>query len=240
MTMRAAVIGASGGIGGALVKALAGRDADVEVHALSRSGGAPLGPSVSHHPIDICDEGSISAAASAIKAASGQLDLVIVATGILSDGETLMPEKAFRDQSMAAFELVFKINTFGPALVAKHFLPLLPRKARGVFAALSARVGSITDNSLGGWHAYRASKTALNMLIKSYALELSRRNDQAICVGLHPGTVATSLSERFTGGIRHDVFTPDTSAGHLLDVIDNLVPDDSGHVLDWKGDRIPA
>ena len=179
--MQAVVIGASGGIGGALSEALANR-ADVErVHALSRFGAGPDHPDVTLGRIDILDEGSIAKAAARVKD-SGVPDLVMVASGILSDGEALQPEKSYRQQDLAAFERVFRVNTFGPGLVAKHFLPIMPRKQRGVFATLSARVGSISDNRIGGWHAYRASKAALNMLVRNYAIEQARRNDHFIAV----------------------------------------------------------
>ncbi|MEM6411031.1 MAG: SDR family NAD(P)-dependent oxidoreductase [Pseudomonadota bacterium] len=234
--MRAAIIGASGGIGGAFVNALAARDDVTEVLALSRSGTAFDNPKITPGHIDITHENSVLETSQQ----AGELDWVIVASGILSDGEALKPEKSWRDLNMDAFERVFRINTFGPALVAKHFLPLLPRKRRAVFASLSARVGSISDNGLGGWHAYRASKTALNMLIKNLSIELGRRNAEAICVGLHPGTVATDLSAKFSGGVNHEIFTPDQSAGYLIDVLDDLPADQTGKVFDWKGEEIPA
>lgn len=120
-------------------------------------------------------------------------------------------------------------------------LALMPRKERSVFAALSARVGSISDNRLGGWHAYRASKAALNMLVRNYAIEQARRAPGAICVGLHPGTVDTSLSRPFQSGVPEGrLFTPDEAAGYLLDVIDALGPDDSGRCFDWAGKQVPA
>jgi len=233
--MRVAIIGASGGIGGALVEAMATRSEVDDILALSRSGNVAAHHKVRPQPIDITDEASIAAAA----AAAGEVDRVIVASGILSDGETLKPEKSWRDLNMDAFEQVFRINTFGPTLVAKHFLPLLPRKQPAIFAALSARVGSIADNGLGGWHTYRASKTALNMLMKNLSIELSRRNPDGICIGLHPGTVATDLSAKFRGGINHEVFTPAQSAAHLLAVLDKVEPADTGKVFDWQGREIP-
>lgn len=128
-----------------------------------------------------------------------------------------------------------------PALVAKHFLPLLARDRKSVFAALSARVGSISDNQLGGWHAYRASKAALNMLLRTFAIELARRNPRAVCVGLHPGTVDTGLSAPFQANVPEGkLFTPDFAAARLLEVVDRLKPDDSGHVFAWDGQLIPA
>jgi len=238
--MRIAIIGASGGIGSALCAALCAKAETEIVYALSHSGRVDGHEKLSSLVLDILDETALAEAVERIKA-DGPLDLVIVATGILSDDEkTIGPEKSWREQSLTAFEHIFAVNTFGPGLVAKYFLPLLARKQRVVFAALSARVGSISDNHLGGWHAYRASKAALNMLLKNYALELARRNDRAIVVGLHPGTVATDLSARFVSGSNRAVFTPDKSAGYLLDVIGGLTPDQSGKVFDWKGEEIPA
>jgi len=228
--MRAVVIGSSGGIGRALADGLEARGADVV--RLSRSG--------SDTPIDITDEASVKATAEAVKD-GGAPDIVIVASGLLSDGEGLQPEKSYRHQSMDAFQRVFAINTFGPGLVAKHFLPIMPRKERAIFAALSARVGSISDNGIGGWHAYRASKAALNMLVKNYAIEQARRNAEFIAVSLHPGTVDTGLSQPFQSNVPDkQLFTPQQSAGYLLDVIEGLTPADSGKAFDWAGKAIPA
>lgn len=238
--MRAVIIGASGGVGAAFVEALAQRD-DVEaVYALSRGGVSFDTPKVTSGRIDITDDGSVADAAKAVKA-GGSPDFVIVASGILSDGDGLQPEKSYRHQDMDAFQRVFAINTFGPGLVAKHFLPIMPRSGRAVFAALSARVGSISDNRLGGWHAYRASKAALNMLVRNYAIEQARRNGDFIAVSLHPGTVDTVLSKPFQGNVPDKkLFTSAQSAGYLLDVIGKLTPDDSGKAFDWAGEEIPA
>jgi NAD(P)-dependent dehydrogenase (short-subunit alcohol dehydrogenase family) len=135
---------------------------------------------------------------------------------------------------------LFAVNTIGPALIAKHMLPKLPRDRPAVFAVLSARVGSIGDNRLGGWHGYRASKAALNMLIANLAIEMRRTHPLAVIVALHPGTVATSLSEPFQAGVAADkLFSPETSATHLLNVIDRLSPEDSGSFLAWNAERLP-
>ena len=134
---------------------------------------------------------------------------------------------------------VFHLNTIGPALVAKHFLPVLPRDRRSLFAALSARVGSIGDNRIGGWHSYRASKAALNMLIRNYAIELGRTHSQAVCVALHPGTVDTALSEPFQANLPEGQLTaPGQAARNLLDVLDGLGSEDSGQLFDWAGKRV--
>lgn len=236
--MSAVIIGATGGIGRALVNQLSESGSHDVIHALSRSGGGDWDSRVQTGRIDILDEASIEAAAKAV-AEAGTPELVIVATGILSDGDTLQPEKTWRHQSMDAYERVFRLNTFGPGLVAKHFLPIMPRDGRAVFAALSARVGSIGDNGFGGWHAYRASKAALNMLIRNFAIEWTRKNDQSICVGLHPGTVDTELSKPFQSNVPDEqLFSPETSAGHLLEVINGLRPADTGKVFDWAGKEI--
>ncbi|MEL8055141.1 MAG: SDR family NAD(P)-dependent oxidoreductase [Pseudomonadota bacterium] len=238
--MRAVIIGASGGVGGAFAEQLAARQETEAVHAVSRSGDVPHGPKIISGQIDIIDEDSVANAADIVKAA-GAPDLVIIASGILSDGEALQPEKTYKHQSMENFERVFAINTFGPGLVAKHFLPIMPRRGRAVFAALSARVGSISDNGYGGWHSYRASKAALNMLIRNYAIEQKRRNEDFIAVSLHPGTVDTDLSKPFQKNVPDkQLFTPQQSADYLLNVIDGLTPEQSGKAFDWAGKEIPA
>lgn len=238
--MQAVIIGASGGIGGAMVTQLAERGNVERIHALSRNAVNHPHPNVHEGSIDLMDDESIATAAQRV-ASQGAPDLVIVATGILSNADGLQPEKTLRRQERSAFEHVFAINTFGPALIAKHFIPIMPRKGRAVFAALSARVGSISDNRQGGWHAYRASKAALNMLIRNYAIEQARRNEDFIAASLHPGTVDTALSKPFQSGVPDkQLFSADQSAMYLLSVIDSLKPDDSGKAFDWAGKEIPA
>ena len=236
--INAAIIGASGGIGGAFAALLEPCPAVSQVVRLSRSGaGSGRGAS---YPLDLESEASIAQAAAAIAESVGRLHLVIVATGILHDGDRLQPEKSWRSLSAAAMETAFRLNATGPALVAKHFLPLLARDRKTAFAALSARVGSIEDNRLGGWYAYRASKAALNMTLKTLSIELARRHPLALCVGLHPGTVDTALSKPFQGAVPHDrLFSPRQSAHHLLTVLDRLTPEDSGTLFAWDGRRIP-
>ena len=152
-----------------------------------------------------------------------------------------MPEKSLHELSTANFERSFFANTIGPALVAKHFLPKFERNKRAVFAALSARVGSIADNRLGGWHAYRAAKAALNMLVKNISLEISRCHKQAIIVGLYPGTVATDLSKPFQKRVPSDkLFSADYSAGQLISVLEGLSSEDSGKVFAWDGSEVPC
>lgn len=238
--IRAAVIGASGGIGGALAQALAADPGVDGVMAYSRSGRAPTSDKLHPGRLDLEDEASIEAAAAMATDVMGGLDLVIVASGVLHGPDGLKPEKSYRQLDAGAMAQVLAINTIGPALVAKHFLPLLPRQGRAIFAAISARVGSIGDNGLGGWHSYRASKAALNMLLKNFAIETGRRNDAAVIVGLHPGTVATPLSEPFQSGVPEgQLFTADHSAARLLATLDEASPEDSGRVLAYDGERLP-
>lgn len=189
-------------------------------------------------PFDLLDEQSIASAAHEI-GKDGPLDLVIVATGVLQT-EELRPEKSWRALDMTDLAMAFAINATGPALIAKHTLPLLRKDARSVFAALSARVGSIEDNRLGGWHGYRASKAALNQLVRNFSIELGRNNPEAIAVTLHPGTVDTSLSRPFQRGLpTGQLVSSSASAANLLQVIEQLTPKDSGLLLAWDGSRIP-
>ncbi|MFN7165365.1 MAG: SDR family NAD(P)-dependent oxidoreductase [Hyphomonas sp.] len=235
--MLAVVFGSSGGIGRALVEGVVASGRYGCVFAVSRSGAAIDG-AISRRA-DFTDEVQLARLAAEIGAA-GPVALCIVASGLLSDGD-LQPEKTYRALSAEAFARVFAANTIAPALIAKHFLPLMPKVERSVFAALSARVGSISDNRLGGWHAYRASKAALNMLIRNFAIEQARRAPEHTCVGLHPGTVDTGLSKAFQGGVAAEtLFTPQQSAGYLLDVVDRLTPKDSGKCFDWAGKEVPA
>ncbi len=216
--MKTAIIGASGGIGRALADAL--EEEGAVVRRFSRP------------ELDLLDEATVAAAA----AAAGAPELVIVATGILHDGND-GPEKSIAALDPAWLARQYAINTIGPALVAKHFLPVMPKQGRSVLAFLSARVGSISDNRLGGWYGYRASKAALNQLIRTLAIEDKRRNERGIVVGLHPGTVDTRLSKPFQQAGR-DLFKPDRAAVQLLDVIDGLKPQDSGRLFAWDGAEI--
>lgn len=227
----AVVIGASGGIGNALEAALIEEGAFDVVHGFARS------RSGAQH-LDLLDETSIVAAARLVSDSPAP-SLVIVATGILhSEGNS--PEKALRDLDPNWLARVYAVNAIGPAMVAKHFLPLMPRSGHVVFAALSARVGSITDNRLGGWHGYRASKAALNMLVRNIAIEERRRNDRAIVVAVHPGTVDTALSKPFQGNVQPGrLFSADRAAMQLLDMMDDLKVRDSGKLFDFEGEEIP-
>ena len=232
MSGTAIVIGASGGIGAALEAALIEEETFDVVHGFARSRTGP-------HHIDLEDEATIAAAAATV-AKGPPPSLVIVATGLLHDGER-GPEKSMRELDADWLARTYAINAIGPALVAKHFLPLGQKGTKTIFAALSARVGSISDNKMGGWYGYRASKAALNMMIRSLAIEEKRRNDRSIVVALHPGTVDTTLSKPFQGNVQPGrLFDTGRAAVQLLDVIDGLKVTDSGRIFAWDGAEIPA
>ena len=223
----AVVVGGGGGVGAAVVAALREAGGHDEVLALGRRSSPAL---------DLLDEASIAAAAAAVRA-RGVPTRVFDATGFLH-GAGMEPEKSWRELDAAHLAHAFAINAIGPALLMKHFLPLLPRDRRAVFATLSARVGSIGDNRLGGWYAYRASKAALNQLVRTAAVELRRSRPQAICVALHPGTVDTGLSAPFAkSGLQVQV--PAEAAARLLAVIERLGPGDSGEFFDHRGEPVP-
>lgn len=217
----ALIIGASGGIGQAVSDALGARG--VAVTGLSRSGDG----------LDVTNETSVAAALGALK---GPFDLILVATGALEIGGAA-PEKALRQVSAQAMLDQFALNCVGPSLVLKHSVRLLPREGRAVFAALSARVGSIGDNSFGGWYSYRTAKAALNQMIHTGAIELGRSHRAAICVALHPGTVVTEFTRNYLG--RHPAVPAPEAAENLLRVIAGLRPEDSGGFFDWQGVRVP-
>lgn len=194
-------------------------------------------PGVIPFTFDLEDETSIQRAVAGWGEAIP--DLVIVATGVLSLPGGIRPERSLRQLDPDAMARIMYLNAIGPALIAKHVMPLFPRDTPASFAAISARVGSIGDNRIGGWHSYRASKAALNMLIRNFAIELGRTHKQALAVGLHPGTVDTQLSEPFQNNLPDGQLTaPDDCAANLLDVLQGLTPANSGEVFDWKGERI--
>lgn len=234
--LRVLVWGASGGIGAAFVAALQHHPQVAEVMAAARSAPAPW-------QFTLDDEESIAAVAAAA-ARGGPLDLVLVATGMLhetsAEGRQLKPEKSWRSLESAALTRAFAVNSLGPALIAKHCLGLLRSDAKAAFAVLSARVGSIEDNRLGGWYSYRASKAALNMLIRCFAIELRQRNPRAICVGLHPGTVDSRLSKPFQATVDpRKLFTPEQSVRAMLATLERLSPADSGRLWAYDGGAIP-
>jgi len=218
---RALIVGASGGIGGALVAEATRRG--FEVTGLSRS----------QDGLDVTDDASV---ASAFDALTGPFDLIFVATGALQIG-TRGPEKSIRQLDADALAAQFAVNAIGPALILKHGFRFLPRDRRAVFAVLSARVGSIGDNRLGGWYGYRAAKAAVNQIVHGAAIEVARTHKQAICVALHPGTVATAFTSGFVTPAK--ATPPEEAARNLLNVIADLDITDSGGFFDYAGREIP-
>lgn len=230
----AAVFGASGGIGAALVAQLDDLGCTT-IYAGSRQGGA-VGTAIPF-AFDLTNEASIESAADLMR--DNPPELVIVASGVLTLENGQGPERTFKRLDPAVMAQVLALNTIGPAIIAKHMLPMFARDRRAVFAALSARVGSISDNGLGGWHSYRASKAALNMLLKNFAIELGRTHPQAIVLGLHPGTVDSALSKPFQKGMPDGQLTDPSQAAHnLVRVLSSLTPDQSGRVFDFAGKEI--
>jgi NAD(P)-dependent dehydrogenase (short-subunit alcohol dehydrogenase family) len=234
----AAVFGASGGIGAAVADILL-KDSNAERIYTGRRGPAAATGKVMPFAFDLTNEDSIAAAAAMIAGQGIALRLIFIATGILHDGEAVQPEKSYRQQSPENYARMFAVNAAGPALIGKHFLPLMPRSGRTIFAAVSAKVGSTSNNRLGGWHAYRASKAALNMIVRNFAVEQSRTNSEAFAVTLHPGTVDTTLSQPFQRGVPDGkLFTPQHSAASMLTVLAGLQEGDSGKLFAWDGSEI--
>ncbi|MBC6439098.1 MAG: SDR family oxidoreductase [Rhodospirillales bacterium] len=232
----ALIVGASGAIGHGFAVALAN---DPRCNRLVTTARGAITTGEGHRTLDLENEDDIAALASALRRDDTPLDLVIVATGMLHDGADVMPEKRWREIDPGTLERLFRINTIGPAMLAKHLLPCLARDRKAVFAALSARVGSIGDNELGGWYGYRASKAALNMILSCAAIELARSWPHAVCIGLHPGTVESPLSEPFLRSGKRHIFQPDDATRRLLAVVDRLQPSDSGRVFAWDGTSVP-
>ncbi len=218
--MRSLVVGASGGIGSALVSALRERG---EVVGLSRSGDG----------LAVTDEAAVARVLGAVE---GLFDLVVVATGALVIGG-VGPEKTLRAVTAEGLAAQFAVNAVGPALVMKHALRLLPRDRVSRLAVLSARVGSIGDNSLGGWYGYRAAKAGLNQLVRTASVEAARTHPLSVFVALHPGTVETGLAPALRVG--HPAVAPEVAAGNLLRVLEGLGPEQSGGFYDWKGEVVP-
>lgn len=245
----ACVHGASRGLGLEFVRQLLARDRESRVFAtcrrpeaaealseLSRSSGGRL----RLLRMDVSDESTIADAAKRFETESGgRAHLILNVAGVLH-GASFGPEKKLAHVEPEALRTVFEVNAFGPLLVAKHFHRFLRHDERSVFASMSARVGSISDNRLGGWYTYRASKAAQNMITKTLAIELGRLAPEAIAVGLHPGTVDTDLSKPFQRNVPESkLFTPARAVSALLDVIDRLDKNDSGRVFDFRGEEIP-
>jgi NAD(P)-dependent dehydrogenase (short-subunit alcohol dehydrogenase family) len=221
-TSRILIIGASGGIGQACAIAAGNICGMMNITMLSRAADG----------FDITNESSIIEHLGELE---GPYDGVIIATGGLEVGD-FKPEKSLRSMSAEAFHAQFALNAIGPAFVLKHIAQHLPKDRPCLIAALSARVGSIGDNALGGWISYRSAKAALNQIIKTASIELTRTHPQSICVAIHPGTVRTSLTEKYVGS--HPAVSPATAGQNILDVLSNLTPDQTGQFFDWRGDPV--
>ncbi len=239
--MQVVLTGASGGIGSAMLQQLLERPQVACVHALVRD------PSrlqvrdsrLQVHACDLTDAGAIELAQRAVAAQSPSVDWIVHAAGALHT-PSYQPEKSITQLDAAALMHQFALNAAAPALLAKAFWPQLRASGPRVFVALSARVGSIGDNRLGGWYSYRASKAALNQLMRTLAVELKRVNPQALCAVLHPGTVDTALSQPFQRSVPEGkLFSPAQAAQALLGVIDGLQTSDSGGFFAWDGSIIP-
>ena len=224
---KAIIFGASGAIGSAFVTFLTA-EYQFQVFELSRSGGGM--------PFDVFDEATIEAAAKDL-ATQGPFDLLINCIGLLHDETGIVPEKNLKQLNGDSLGKYFRINTIGPALVLKHFTPLMPRDRRSVFASLSARVGSLGDNRLGGWYGYRASKAAHNMILKNAAIELARTHPSAVLAAIHPGTVRSALSDPYAKG--HAVFSPSDAVRRIFSVVNDLRPEHSGEFFAYDGSIIP-
>ncbi|MES2830709.1 MAG: SDR family NAD(P)-dependent oxidoreductase [Pseudomonadota bacterium] len=245
--VNALVVGATGGIGLALAEALAGKTQVAQLFVVARaaSGNPALAALAAAHPgrvvaldCDISDERSLTRMAAAVAQRVSALHLTINASGALH-GDGLLAEKSLAQVTLASLQASFAINAFAPVLLAKALMPLLRRSQPTVFASLSARVGSISDNRLGGWYSYRAAKAAQNQLLKTLAIELARLNKQSIVLALHPGTTDTALSKPFQSNVSPaKLFTPVFVAEALLQVISQREPADSGGFYAWDGTRI--
>jgi len=236
--IRAIIIGARGGVGQAFVDAIAKSSKHNQVWATSTTDTANSGLGHYISQLDITNEASLARFTTQLKTENYVPNLVINCSGVLHTNE-YGPERSWRHLDIDVMRKVFDVNTFGVGLLGKHLLPLFKREGRGVFASLSARVGSIGDNRLGGWYSYRASKAAQNMIIKGLSIEAGMKWRDLICVALHPGTVDTDLSKPFSRSVpAHKLFDRHTACQHLCQVIEQLTPADTGRFLAWDGQPI--
>jgi len=238
-----ALVVGCGGIGQALLADLAWRAPGLTLWATSHSGWRPEPgghlPAERLLPLDLTDDGSLARFSLALQTLAPSLRLVFNTAGLLH-GDTLQPEKRLQQVNRQALERLFAVNAFGPLLLARAVEPLLDRTEPVLFASLSARVGSIADNQLGGWYGYRGAKAAQNQLLRCLALDWRRRRPLACVTLLHPGTTATPLSAPFQASVAPErLFSPDRSARQLLDVLERQGPEQSGSFLAWDGSMIP-
>ena len=234
--LNVAIIGSSGAIGGAFVEEFAKRNDVGSIFAFSRTAVNFENEKIISNTIDFENEDSILQCAN-LASEKLPIDLVIVATGMLHN-EHIKPEKSIRDLSKNNLLEVYNANTVVPAIIAKYFLPKLNKNSKSVFACLSAKVASISENTIGGWHAYRASKVALNMILKNCAIELARSNKNGIIASLHPATVDSKLSKPFHAGYQNKIYTPQEAVLNMISVIEKLTPQDSGDFFSHDGTKI--
>jgi NAD(P)-dependent dehydrogenase (short-subunit alcohol dehydrogenase family) len=240
----ALVIGASGGIGKSLVEQLYKSGKYEHVHAVSRTLPASPIDGVDYHALDSENEELVAQYCQQLKQASGQFSIVVCCIGALhatsADNQKIMPEKRLEDIQQQQLSFYFTINTILPAIWLKYVEPLLKGAEPSKLVFFSARVGSIHDNKLGGWYGYRASKAALNMLIKCAQIECQRRAKNICLISYHPGTVETELSRPFQAKVPEGkLFTTDFTVTQLLKTIPNLTAENGPHYIDWQGSVIP-
>ena len=236
MSKNIAIIGSSGAIGNAFVEHYLKDNAVEKIFSFSRSVNSHTSKKIYSFDIDIESQESIEKAASYLEGC--YLDRVIIASGVLHT-ESFQPEKSIKDLNYETLSKVYSVNTIGPALVGKYFLPLLNKKNKSVMAFLSARVGSISDNKVGGWYSYRSSKSALNQIVKNFSIEMKRSNPNAVILALQPGTVESKFSEPFKKHISKDkLFSPDFSVDMMSKVIESANSSSSGNLIAWDGEVI--
>jgi len=233
---KVAVIGSSGAIGSAFVDHYINDQSINSIFSFSRSSIGIDNNKVKHFSIDIENENSVQDAAKSVEEIN--FDEIIIASGLLHTND-FGPEKSIKDLKADNILKILNVNTVGPTIIGKHFLPLLNKNNKSVMAFLSARVGSISENKLGGWYAYRASKSALNQIIKTFSIELKRTNPKAIIIGLQPGTVDSELSAPFKRSVsKNKLFSAEYSASQLLGVIERVDESSSGNLISWDGEII--
>ncbi len=238
MKKTVAIIGSSGAIGNSICKILLTEYPIKKLYKFSRKVEEEDTNKIKNIAMDIENEDSIKESLKHLPV-DIKFDLIFIATGILHNKNEIFPEKSIKDLNTAMFQKVLLVNTIGPSLIGKYFIPFLKKDVKSIFAILSARVGSISDNRLGGWYSYRASKAALNQVIKNFSIEIKRTNPNAIFVGLQPGSVKSSLSKPFEKNINKEkLFSADFSAKTLLKLIDSLDYKDSGKLFSWNGEEI--